>query len=58
MSNLTKRDQETCRCDAYKFPHRKYGGQCNPPREPSPWDDNPQRYDAMYESGHSNKDFK
>jgi hypothetical protein len=47
-----------CHCEAYPFPHRKNGGECEGKTEPSPWDDNPQRHDPMYESGHSNKDFK
>lgn len=25
------RPQTTCRCDAYPFPHRLYGGQCSGP---------------------------
>jgi len=24
-----KRVQETCRCEAYSFPHRLYGGKCS-----------------------------
>jgi hypothetical protein len=24
-----KRVQDVCRCEAYKFPHRKYGGECH-----------------------------
>lgn len=24
-----KRNQVTCKCDAYPFPHREYGGKCN-----------------------------
>lgn len=27
--NTNKRKQNTCYCDAYKFPHRKYSGACN-----------------------------
>ena len=26
-----KRKQKTCRCDAYHFPHRLYGGHCSGP---------------------------
>ena len=28
MSRQIKRNQETCRCSAYSFPHRRHSGKC------------------------------
>ena len=28
MYPKTKRVQDTCRCEGYPFPHRRYGGEC------------------------------
>jgi hypothetical protein len=36
-----KRNQETCRCDAYSFPHRLYGGKCEGIPEEEEDDRNP-----------------
>jgi len=41
----TKRNTETCRCDAYPFPHRMYGGLCEgPDSKPDPEDEGCYRF--------------
>jgi hypothetical protein len=56
---MTRRPQ-TCRCDAYPFPHRKDGGKCDRTQQdlmkPEPttehWSDQ-----AMRDAGHKPGDF-
>lgn len=31
-THAVKQQQQTCRCDAYPFPHRQGGGDCKPQR--------------------------
>jgi hypothetical protein len=53
-----KRDQETCRCSAYKFPHRRGSKACSEQELKRLQENRSNRpHDPMYESGHSNKDF-
>ncbi|MEB3190444.1 MAG: hypothetical protein VKL42_08895 [Snowella sp.] len=40
-----KRNQKTCRCDAYPFPHRLYGGKCHGLED----DDDDDGSDILYE---------
>jgi hypothetical protein len=40
-----KRKQETCRCSAYSFPHRLYGGKCHGEEEENMDDDGDELYE-------------
>ena len=48
-----KRWQQTCRCDAYPFPHRLYGGRCCG----SHHDPEPELIDPWREAGVAQADF-
>ncbi len=52
-----RQQQATCRCDAYKFPHRMDGGKCTATEDAQNLDPRPRWKILEDESGMTAKDF-
>jgi hypothetical protein len=50
---------KNCYCDAYTFPHRRFGGECKGDVEPRPTSlvQYHQTREAMLDAGHKESDF-